>query len=131
MPCQYTSYQGLPQPFSMHLAGYMTDSLTAPNQKNRHGRWLAVLLLVLTVFGPISMDLYLPALPALTTELSAETSLAQLTVTACLLGLAGGQLLAGPISDRFGRRTPLLIGVTAYVVVSALCAASPTVEALV
>nr|WP_271177242.1 multidrug effflux MFS transporter [Leifsonia poae] len=86
---------------------------------------------MLTVFGPISMDLYLPALPALTSELGAATSLAQLTVTACLIGLAGGQLIAGPLSDRFGRRLPLLVGVTAYVVVSALCAASPTVEILI
>ncbi|WP_423246815.1 multidrug effflux MFS transporter [Sinomonas puerhi] len=97
----------------------------------RIGRTLATLLLVLTVFGPISMDLYLPALPALTAELGAATSLAQLTVTACLFGLAGGQLIAGPLSDRLGRRGPLLVGVAAYVAVSALCAASPTVEVLI
>src|SRR6478609_11639417 len=77
------------------------------------------------------MDLYLPALPALTAELGAATSMAQLTVTACLIGLAAGQLIAGPLSDRFRRRRPVLIGVSAYVVVSALCAASPTVEALI
>ena len=77
------------------------------------------------------MDLYLPALPALTAELGTATSLAQLTVTACLIGLAGGQLLAGPLSDRFGRRRLLLLGIGAYVIVSALCAASPTVEVLI
>ncbi|KUM38293.1 multidrug effflux MFS transporter [Arthrobacter sp. EPSL27] len=109
----------------------MTDSLSFLDQKVRSGPWLAALLLMLTVFGPISMDLYLPALPALTAELGAETSMAQLTVTACLLGLAGGQLIAGPVSDRFGRRRPLLFGVAAYVVVSALCAASPSVELLI
>jgi DHA1 family bicyclomycin/chloramphenicol resistance-like MFS transporter len=92
---------------------------------------LGTLLLVLTVFGPISMDLYLPALPSLTAELGAATSMAQLTVTACLIGLAAGQLITGPLSDRFGRRGPVLIGVTAYVIVSALCAASPTVEILI
>jgi MFS transporter, DHA1 family, multidrug resistance protein len=95
------------------------------------GRALAVVLSLLTVFGPISMDLYLPVLPALTTELRSATSTAQLTVTACLLGLALGQLVAGPLSDRFGRRRPLLIGVVAYVAVSLLCAASPTVETLI
>ncbi|WP_210506347.1 multidrug effflux MFS transporter [Naasia sp. SYSU D00057] len=95
------------------------------------GRALPALLLLLTVFGPISMDLYLPVLPALTAELGAATSLAQLTVTACLVGLALGQLLAGPLSDRFGRRTPLLIGVVAYVAASVLCALSPSVEVLV
>src|SRR3954451_8905272 len=52
------------------------------------------------------MDLYLPLLPALTAELGAATSTAQLTVTACLLGLALGQLIAGPLSDRFGPSPP-------------------------
>src|SRR3954454_1603369 len=95
------------------------------------GRALAVVLSLLTVFGPISMDLYLPVLPALTTELRSATSTAQLTITACLLGLAAGQLVAGPLSDRFGRRRPQLIGVVAYVAVSLLCAVSPTAETLI
>jgi DHA1 family bicyclomycin/chloramphenicol resistance-like MFS transporter len=95
------------------------------------GRALAAVLSLLTVFGPISMDLYLPVLPALTTELRAATSTAQLTITACLLGLALGQLVAGPLSDRFGRRRPMMIGVVGYLAVSLLCAVSPTVETLV
>jgi MFS transporter, DHA1 family, multidrug resistance protein len=95
------------------------------------GRPLAVVLCLLTVFGPISMDLYLPVLPALTTDLHAATSAAQLTVTACLVGLAVGQVVAGPLSDRFGRRWPVLVGVVAYVVTSALCAFSPTISTLV
>ncbi|RVX42678.1 DHA1 family bicyclomycin/chloramphenicol resistance-like MFS transporter [Nonomuraea polychroma] len=94
-------------------------------------RLLPTLLLVLTVFGPISMDLYLPVLPALTIELDAATSMAQLTVTACLIGLALGQLIAGPLSDRFGRRGPLYIGVVAYIATSALCALSPSIELLI
>lgn len=94
-------------------------------------RMLPALLLLLTVFGPISMDLYLPALPALTAELGAVTSVAQLTVTACLIGLAAGQLITGPLSDRFGRRGILLVGIVAYVVTSLLCASSPTIEALI
>lgn len=94
-------------------------------------RSLAVVLSLLTVFGPISMDLYLPVLPALTLDLSTATSTAQLTVTACLIGLALGQLVAGPVSDRFGRRRPLLIGVGVYIVTSLACAFSPTVELLV
>jgi DHA1 family bicyclomycin/chloramphenicol resistance-like MFS transporter len=94
-------------------------------------RLLPTLLLLLTVFGPISMDLYLPALPALTVDLDAATSVAQLTVTACLIGLAAGQLIAGPLSDRLGRRSVLLVGVVAYIATSALCAISPTVELLI
>jgi len=94
-------------------------------------RLLPTLLLVLTVFGPVSMDLYLPALPALTGDLGAATSMAQLTVTACLIGLALGQLVAGPASDRFGRARPLYLGVAAYVVASLLCAISPSIQTLI
>jgi DHA1 family bicyclomycin/chloramphenicol resistance-like MFS transporter len=90
-----------------------------------------MLLLLLTIFGPISMDLYLPVLPALTLELDAAASMAQLTVTACLIGLALGQLIAGPLSDRFGRRGPLFVGLVAYIVTSVLCALSPSVELLI
>src|SRR6187431_3776056 len=103
---------------------------TAPPQTSFR-RLLPMLLLLLTVFGPISMDLYLPALPALTVELDAATSVAQLTVTACLIGLAAGHLIAGPLSDRFGRRSILLTGIVAYILTSALCAISPTIELLI
>lgn len=104
---------------------------TTPSTGNPTRPLLPALLLLLTVFGPISMDLYLPALPALTVELGAATSVAQLTVTACLVGLAAGQLIAGPLSDRFGRRGILLVGIVAYVVTSALCAVSPSIELLI
>lgn len=92
---------------------------------------LATLLMLLTVFGPISMDLYLPVLPALTGDLGASTSAAQFTLTACLLGLAVGQVIAGPLSDRFGRRTPLIIGIVAYIAASVLCAISTSITTLV
>lgn len=103
-------------------------SSTSPSSTRR---LLPSVLLLLTVFGPISMDLYLPALPALTAELGAVTSVAQLTVTACLIGLAAGQLIAGPLSDRFGRRGILLIGIVAYILTSVLCALSPSIELLI
>lgn len=108
----------------------MTATLPAPTRPalSRAMPWI---LLLLTVFGPLSMDLYLPALPALTRELGATTSIAQLTVTACLIGLAAGQLLAGPASDQYGRRRILLIGVVAYVLTSLLCALSPSIELLI
>lgn len=83
------------------------------------------------MFGPISLDLYLPALPALANDLGASTSAAQLSITACLLGLATGQLVAGPLSDQFGRRRPLVIGLVVYLVTSAACAFAPTIELLV
>jgi MFS family permease len=64
----------------------------------------------LSAFGPISIDFYLPGLPQLTSDFDAPASAGQLTLTACLLGLALGQLVFGPLTDRFGRRPPLLAG---------------------
>jgi MFS transporter, DHA1 family, multidrug resistance protein len=85
----------------------------------------------LTMFGPLSLDLYLPALPQLADDLNASASAAQLSITACLVGLALGQLVAGPMSDRFGRRRPLMIGLVAYLLASVACALAPNVTVLV
>ncbi|HET8950805.1 MAG TPA: multidrug effflux MFS transporter [Solirubrobacteraceae bacterium] len=103
----------------------------APARLDRRTRvQLALILGGLTAFAPLSIDMYLPGLPALGAELSASASTVQLTLTACMAGLAIGQLVAGPLSDRFGRRPPLLAGVAGYTLASALCAIAPTVWAL-
>src|SRR4051812_5662107 len=75
--------------------------------------------------------MYLPALPRLARDLGATASQAQLTLTACLVGLAFGQLLAGTLSDRFGRRRPLLAGIGLFAVASGACALAPSVLALI
>ncbi len=98
--------------------------MTAP-QPNR--RRLILILGALSAFGPLSIDMYLPALPAMARNLHASTSAAQLTLTGCLIGLAAGQLVAGPVSDARGRRIPLLAGVAAYAVASAACIVAPDV----
>ena len=85
----------------------------------------------LTMFGPLSLDLYLPALPELADDLNASASAAQLSITACLVGLAVGQLVAGPMSDRLGRRRPLMIGLVVYLLASVACALAPNVTVLV
>ena len=107
----------------------MTALAPAPAGPAARAR-LALLLGGLTAFAPLSIDMYLPGLPALGGDLSAGASAVQLTLTACLAGLAVGQLVAGPLSDKLGRRRPLLAGVGAYTLASALCAAAPTVWAL-
>jgi DHA1 family bicyclomycin/chloramphenicol resistance-like MFS transporter len=96
------------------------------------GRVRLVLILgSLSAFGPLSIDMYLPGLPELAHDLETGASQVQLTLSACLLGLASGQLVAGPISDARGRRRPLLVGLAGYAIVSLLCAAAPTIGALV
>jgi len=92
---------------------------------------LALLLGGLASVGPLSMDMYLPGLPQLSDDLGASTSAAQLTLTACLAGLALGQLLAGPLSDRLGRRRPVLVGSTLFTAASLACAFAPGVEGLI
>lgn len=91
---------------------------------------IIVALGVLSTFGPLSLDVYLPMLPQLAAELQASTSGAQLTITACLIGLALGQVIAGPLSDRYGRRRPLIIGLVAFALASLACAIAPSIGVL-
>jgi DHA1 family bicyclomycin/chloramphenicol resistance-like MFS transporter len=106
--------------------------MTAVHSRTARGlAWLALLLGGLSTFGPLSMDMYLPGLPELGRELHASASATQLTLTACLAGLALGQLVAGPLSDRLGRRRPVLVGVALYTLASLLCALAPSIAVLV
>jgi MFS transporter, DHA1 family, multidrug resistance protein len=93
-------------------------------------RRLIVLLGSIVAIGPLSIDTYLPAFPSMSRALDASASSVQLTLTACLAGLAFGQLVAGSLSDRLGRRTPILVGLSGYVVAPLLCAAAPDVLTL-
>ncbi|WCN39562.1 multidrug effflux MFS transporter [Aneurinibacillus uraniidurans] len=108
---------------------YGESTLSTPARSRR--LWMAIILGALSAFGPLSLDMYLPALPVLAEDLHTSASLTQLSLTFCLLGLALGQLLAGPISDVRGRRGPLLIGVMVYAVSSLLCAFAPSIWALI
>lgn len=91
----------------------------------------ALILGALTAFAPLSIDMYLPALPALRSEFHSSESLVQLTLTACVIGLGFGQLIAGPLADRLGRRGPLLVGLIVYALASVACAFAPSVPALI
>lgn len=92
---------------------------------------LVVILGVLSAFGPLSVDFYLPGLPKLTSDFGAGASAGQGTLTASIVGLALGQLVVGPISDRMGRRPPLLAGLVLYCVASIACAVSPSIWVLI
>ena len=95
------------------------------------GSWLVVTLGALSSFGPLCIDMYLPALPQLPGDLSSTASAAQLTLSACIVGLGLGQLITGPASDRFGRRGPLLIGVAVFVAASVVCAVTTSMTLLI
>ncbi|MDT9700103.1 multidrug effflux MFS transporter [Streptomyces sp. P17] len=103
----------------------------AARAMRRTGLLVTFVLGGLTATPPLAMDMYLPALPQVTEALTAPAATVQLTLTACLAGMALGQLVVGPMSDRWGRRRPLLIGLAVYVFATALCAVAPTVEFLV
>lgn len=91
---------------------------------------LLLILGALSMFGPLSLDMYLPALPQLAKSFHTVESSVQLTLTACLVGLAVGQLVAGPMSDAWGRKKPLIVGLAAYALASVLCAVAPDVASL-
>ncbi|MEU3994457.1 multidrug effflux MFS transporter [Streptomyces fungicidicus] len=107
----------------------LTALRAAPGR--RAGLLVTLLLGGLTAIPPMAMDMYLPALPEVTRSLHSPAATVQLTLTACLAGMALGQLVVGPMSDRWGRRRPLLTGLAVYLVATALCAFAPTVELLV
>lgn len=91
------------------------------------------LLLTLALLGalaPFATDLYLPSFPEMTAELGASATAVQLTLTACLVGIALGQLVFGPLSDRIGRMRPLLVGSALCVVASIVAALAPSIEVL-
>ncbi|QDQ16269.1 multidrug effflux MFS transporter [Streptomyces spectabilis] len=95
------------------------------------GALVTLILGGLTAMPPLSMDMYLPALPEVTDALHAPAATIQLTLTACLMGMALGQLVVGPMSDKWGRRRPLLAGLFVYVFATAICALAPTAELLI
>jgi MFS transporter, DHA1 family, multidrug resistance protein len=80
--------------------------------------------------GPLTIDMYLPALPKIADDLSVSSSVAQLTLTGTLAGLALGQLIVGPLSDSVGRRRPLMAGIVLHMLASLLCLFAPNIAVL-
>ncbi|MFI6004020.1 multidrug effflux MFS transporter [Streptomyces sp. NPDC051366] len=97
----------------------------------RTGLLVTFVLGGLSALPPLSMDMYLPALPEVTDALDSPAATIQVTLTACLAGMALGQLVIGPMSDKWGRRRPLLFGMVVYVLATAICALAPTAELLI
>ena len=93
----------------------------------RYKIFLLILLGMLTAFGPFVTDMYLPALPTMTTYFDTSVSMVQLGLTFSMIGLAVGQLLIGPISDKAGRRRPLIASMVLFIVSTVACIFSPDV----
>ncbi len=98
--------------------------------KTQTGTAIIAVLGLLSAYGPMSIDMYLPALPAIAADLRATSEAAQRTLSATFLGFAIGQLLMGPLSDRFGRRVVLLFGSLCYVAASIGCAISTDIDGM-
>ncbi|MDT5194296.1 MAG: transporter, family, multidrug resistance protein [Mycobacterium sp.] len=91
---------------------------------------MIVVLGLLVALGPLTIDMYLPALPRIADELSVSSSVAQLTLTGTLAGLALGQLVIGPLSDSLGRRRPLMAGIVLHMLASVMCILAPNIIVL-
>ncbi|KMO67196.1 multidrug effflux MFS transporter [Mycolicibacterium chlorophenolicum] len=102
---------------------------TAPAAQPGRIRMIVVLGL-LVALGPLTIDMYLPALPKIADDLSVSSSVAQLTLTGTLAGLALGQLIIGPLSDSLGRRRPLIGGIVLHMLASLLCLFAPNIAVL-
>ncbi|QNR19888.1 Bcr/CflA family multidrug efflux MFS transporter [Exiguobacterium sp. Helios] len=102
---------------------------TSPIQTKR--LTLILILGSLAALGPLSIDMYLPAFPDMSRSFGASASSIQLSLTACMLGMAIGQIIVGPLSDVRGRKRPLILALFAYLLASLACAFAPTIEILI
>jgi DHA1 family bicyclomycin/chloramphenicol resistance-like MFS transporter len=94
-------------------------------------RRITVIAIILSWLGPFSMDAYSPSFPALADEYGVGDGAVQLTLSATIIGMCLGQLVVGPISDRRGRRLPLIVALSGYLLASAACAFAPSITVLV
>ncbi|HSK41199.1 MAG TPA: multidrug effflux MFS transporter [Arenibaculum sp.] len=108
----------------------MTSHTSAPSPAAVRPPSVAILVAV-TAIGPLALNIFVPSMPGLMAAFGTSYAKAQLTLTLYLIGIAVGQLLYGPLSDRFGRRPVLLGGLGIYVAASALCAAAASVDLLI
>lgn len=94
-------------------------------------RFLLLFLGVLSAFGPFIMDMYLPTLPAMADFFHTSSSMVQLGLTTSMIGLAAGQLIFGPLSDKYGRRPPLLLAMILFLLATVGCIFSHTISQFV
>lgn len=109
----------------------LANSPLANNGTGLHNLELMLLLGLLAAIGPLTVDTYLPSMPAISADFGVSSSLVQLSVSSYFFGLAIGQIICGALSDRFGRRPILFAGLVLYVIASVACSMAPSATALV
>ncbi|MBB3036733.1 multidrug effflux MFS transporter [Hoyosella altamirensis] len=116
----------------MTTSAVLSDSahVEAGEPARRDRLRLILVLGALVALGPLTIDMYLPAFPAITADLLTSSAMVQLTLTGTLIGLGAGQLVIGPLSDALGRRAPLIAGTIVHVAASLLCIIAPNIAVL-
>lgn len=97
---------------------------------DKHSILTVIIISMLVALGPLATDIYLPALPELTKALNTTTSNAQLTLSIYFIGFAFGQLIYGPLSDRYGRKPILQIGLVIFIISSVIASLATSIESL-
>jgi DHA1 family bicyclomycin/chloramphenicol resistance-like MFS transporter len=108
-----------------------SDPRAAPDAGARHGVRILLILSTLMAFASISTDLYLPALPGMALALQAQGSALEFTISGYLIGFSLGQLVWGPLGDRYGRRLPIAVGLLLFIVGSAGCGLAGSIASLI
>ncbi|WP_411567363.1 multidrug effflux MFS transporter [Rhodococcus sp. IEGM 1370] len=103
---------------------------TSPEPTSKERLRVILVLGALIALGPLTIDMYLPALPAIADDLNTSSSAVQLTLAGTLVGLALGQLIIGPLSDIVGRRLPLIVGTGVHILASVACIVAPNIAVL-
>src|SRR5581483_3040142 len=123
-------FSGYRQPMATSQAVDVTSERASDAPAAVSRTRMIVVLGALIALGPLTLDMYLPALPKITADLAVTSSVTQLTLTGTLAGLAFGQLIVGPLSDSLGRRKPLMAGIVLHMLASVVCLMAPNIEVL-
>jgi len=102
-----------------------------PEKKASNSFVVILIMGLLTAIGPLSIDMYLPAFPAISRSLHSSISEVSLSLSSFFIGISAGQLLYGPLLERFGRKRPLYAGLCLYFITSVGCALAQSVDALI
>ncbi len=102
-----------------------------PKNNITQSKWLIILLGTLTALDPLTIDMYLPAFGSIQSDLKTTPALLEVSVTTFFFGMAFGQLIYGPLADKFGRKKPLQVGMVIYFIATIGCAFAPNIETFI